>query len=810
MNQYHRFSMNKFELSGLWLLMLVALPIGLQAQNKKPLTIGIVTDGKWAGSERFVQALQNETQALLKNEYEVSFAKQYTLHSQWTAKSIKKNIAQLMQNQAVEVVVGVGPVTSQLLANQTNYPKPTIASTVVNPELQKLPLTKQNTSGVKNFTYLVSPYAPKRDLEVFHQLYPFKKVGILLYDEILKAMPFVKTYFEQKTQQMGVQFELIPTNTSARQALANIGKDIDAIYLGAIFRMSSSEIQQLIQGINDRKLPSFALLGTPDVQRGAMAGIAPPSNPKRISRRVALNIQRSVSGENPANFSVNLSFKERLVINMATVRTIDYYPTWSQLSEAELINEDKQNIARKVNLQQVAEEAIKANLELKVAQQDVASGFTNIRNAQSNLRPRIEVSASGRMIDKDRAAASFGNQPEYATIGSVSFTQVLLSPKAQGNVHVQRQLQQGREHQRQHTRLDVVLQATQSYLNILRAKTLENIQKDNLRLTRRNLELARTRKAVGYSGPSDLYRWESQIALTKKDLIDAQAQLKLAAINLNQLLNRPINEEFVAEEINLKNSSLIVANPAIFNYIDNPKKYQVLADFLVEEGIRNLPEIKQLDAAIAAQKSLRLLTRRQNYTPTIALQAGADYLFYRGGEGVGAPSIVIPSAAGNVNLSDNFSSPDKLNWQVGVKASLPIINGGQRRAELQKNNIEILKMEAQKQDLILKLKQRIMASLALTRAAYSSIQLTQAAEKAASKNFDLVQDAYSKGVVSIIQLIDAQNAAIKSEQFASNAVYEFIIQLLALERAKGSYYFLAPAEQQRDYFNRLETYFKGN
>lgn len=802
--------MNKLLICLLLTLGVLVAPLGLQAQNKKKLTIGIVTDGSWAGTQHFIKALRNETTILLKNEYEVLFDPKYTLNSQWTARSIQKNIDQLLANTAVDMVVGIGPVTSQLLAHKGSYTKPVIATTVINPELQKLPLTKENTSGVKNFTYLVSPYVPKRDLEVFHKLYPFKKVGILLYEEMLHAMPFVKEYFEQKTQLMGVQFELIPTGVKASSTLAKIGKDIDAVYIGAVFRMPENEMQQLIKGINTRKMPSFALLGKKDVENGVMAGIAPPSNMKRVSRRVALNIQRSLSGENPADFSVNVSFKENLVINMATVRTIDFYPTWSQLSEAELLNEDKQNIARKVNLQQVAKEAIAANLELKVAEQTVASGMTNIRSAQSNLRPQVEVSASGRVIDKDRAAASFGNQPEYAGIGSISITQVLISPKARGNVAVQRTIQQSREHQRQQTKLDIILQATQNYLNILRAKSLENIQKDNLRLTRRNLELARTRKAVGYSGPSDLYRWESQIALTKKDLIDAQTQLRLSAISLNQLLNRPINEEFVAEGIDLDNSSLIIANPQIFNYIDNPKKYGILGDFLVEEGIRNLPEIKQLDAAIAAQKSMRLITRRQYYTPTVALQAGADYLFYRGGEGVGAPSIVIPSPSGNVNLSDNFSSPDKINWQVGIKASLPLLSGGQRNADLQKTNIEILKLEAQKQDITLKLKQRIMASLALTRAAYSSIQLTEAAEKAAKKNFKLVQDAYSKGVVSIIQLIDAQNATIKSEQFSSNAIYEFIIHLITLERATGNYYFMSDAEQQNDYFKRLDTYFKGN
>lgn len=801
--------MNKFIAGILLVISLMATTESIKAQTKKTVTIGVVADGDWSGMQRFIQTLRSETQMLLQSQYKISLSPSNILYSQWKPQTIRQNIQQMLKRPGIDVVIGIGPLTSHLLASNGAYPKPVIATTIINPQLQKLPLSSKNTSGVNNLTYLVSPYVPKRDLEVFHNLYPFKKVGILLSEEIMQAMPFVKTYFEQKTKDIGASYQLISTGTKAQTALNKLGKDLDAIYLGAVFRMSDEETQKLIAGVNAKKLPSFSLLGSSDVAKGVLAGIAPPSNHQRISRRVALSIQRSLAGENPANFSVNMSFKENLVINMATVRAIDFYPTWNQLSEATLLHEEKQNIQRQLSLKQVAKEAVQANLELKVANQQVNSGLNNVHQAQSNLRPQLELSATGRMIDKDRAASSFGNQPEYAGIGSLTFTQVLVSPQARGNVGIQRSLQQSRQHQRQQTRLDIILQATQGYLNVLQAKSLERIQKDNLRLTRRNLELARTRKAVGYSGPSDLYRWESQIALSKKDLIDAQSRLKLAAINLNQLLNRPINEAFVPQEIDLNNTSLVIANPEIFKYIDNPRKFSILGDFLTEEGIANLPNIKQIDAAIAAQKRLRMINKKQFFTPTIALQAGADYLFYRGGEGVGAPAISIPSPNGPVNLSDNFSSPDKINWQVGLKASLPLLTGGKRQANWQKTNIEILKLETQKQQLILKLKQRIMSTLALTRAAYSSIQLTQAAEKAASKNFDLVQDAYSKGVVSVIQLIDAQNAAIKAGQFSANAVYEFIIRLLSLERATGHYYFMATAEQQNDYFKRLETYFQG-
>ena len=62
---------------------------------------------------------------------------------------------------------------------------------------------------------------------------------------------------------------------------------------------------------------------------------------------------------------------------------------------------------------------------------------------------------------------------------------------------IERNLQDLRQEQRAQLRLDVILEASESYLNVLQTKTIERILRDNLRLTRSNLEVAQARVDLG-------------------------------------------------------------------------------------------------------------------------------------------------------------------------------------------------------------------------------------------------------------------------------------------------------------------------
>ena len=73
---------------------------------------------------------------------------------------------------------------------------------------------------------------------------------------------------------------------------------------------------------------------------------------------------------------------------------------------------------------------------------------------------------------------------------------------------------------------------------------------------------------------------------------------------------------------------------------------------------------------------------------------------------------------------------------------------------------------------------RIRAGMEVARGSFSGIDLSEQAAAAAGKSLELVSDAYARGAVSILDLLDAQNAALNAEQLLANAIYDFLIDLI--------------------------------
>ena len=130
-------------------------------------------------------------------------------------------------------------------------------------------------------------------------------------------------------------------------------------------------------------------------------------------------------------------------------------------------------------------------------------------------------------------------------------------------------------------RLDLAQQTATAYLNILRAKTFERIEKENLKLTRSNLEMAQIRQSVGISGPAEVYRWESQLAGSRQSVLKAQSQRVLAEQALNQLLHRPMDEPFLVEEVGLRDPLLITSDLRLTRYVNDPWSLRIFRQFTV-------------------------------------------------------------------------------------------------------------------------------------------------------------------------------------------------------------------------------------
>ncbi|MDH3801802.1 MAG: hypothetical protein OEU80_06910, partial [Deltaproteobacteria bacterium] len=68
-------------------------------------------------------------------------------------------------------------------------------------------------------------------------------------------------------------------------------------------------------------------------------------------------------------------------------------------------------------------------------------------------------------------------------------------------------------------------------------------------------------------------------------------------------------------------------------------------------------------------------------------------------------------------------------------------------------------------------------------------------------------DQYVRGLVSIVDLLDAQNSSLRADQDAENAVYNFLINWMDVERAAGRFDFLMTQAEREEWFQRLQEFF---
>ncbi len=766
------------------------------AKKPRVINIGMVIDGPWQGNQAIVTVIRQEILDLTEGEFDVRFPADKEIVADWTPAGVKRAMDQALRDPQISIILAMGLLAANDVGQRPKLPKPVLAPFVVDAKLQGLPL-ENGRSGRKNFSYLTLPWSFERDLVAFREIASFDDLIVLSSELFLENIPGLRERVVESAKTQGVRATVISVGTSAAEALAKIPANAKAVYLAPVPHLSQAESDLLIQGLIDRKLPSFSSLGRFEVERGILAGTRPDSNFKRMGRRLAISVQRILLGDDPSRFTVNLKLAEQLVLNMKTARAIGLSPSWAVLTEAEQIGATRERIERQLSLASVAREAAESSVDVIAARQALAAGREDIRQARSNLLPQIEVSTTARVIDQDSAAGSFGAQPEFLWNGSLTASQVIYSEPAWSALAIQKDVQRSLEREYDTTHLDTVHGVAIAYLNVLRAKTAARIQQNNLKVTRKNLDLSRTRLNVGTANRAEVYRWESQIANDRKSVIEASAQRNASEIALNRILGRPIEERFATSETSLDDPALLTSQKELFQLLQNPWIFRVFRQFMVEEAVARAPELEQLDAAIAVQERALTSAKRAYFAPTVALQGSLNQRFYRAGEG-SEPVSLIPGT--------EASDTPALTWSVGVVLSVPIFSGGSRPATIRKSEAELSQLRVQRRGARDLVAQRIGTAMHFMGSSYAGIRLSREAAEAAGKNLELITDAYGQGALSILELIDAQNAALVSEQVAANAVYDFLLDWMDVQRAAGQFDLLMDDKARRELFQRANAY----
>lgn len=734
-------------------------------------SIGIVTDGKSTEDLRRLAVFQKELQVLAAGEYNINFPESAILSGNDSRKEIEKTIGKLYQDPEIDLVIALGYIASYLVYHGDNPPKPVIAPYIFDGLIREH-LTPEATMTHSNLAPIDSRFSFDKELLIFQKIVPVQNLALIIDGRLLKAIPEFNLFSKYLANENSIKVSIIAADNSADAVLSAIPAGTDSVMVGDLNDFTDIEKSKLLQGFIDKNLPGYAIWDQTLVADGLLMGDIPEDMQENIARRTAIAVQDILLGEEAGSLNILMDSGHELTVNMATARTLDIFPSLAIMTSANLLNEERTDIRRRLNLQQVVEEALEANLDFLSADQSVLAGLHAVSETRSPLLPQISIATGARAIDDDRAELSRGTSPERAWTGTANASQQIYSERSWAAYSIEQHLQTGREMDRDSVRLDTIFDASVAYFNVLRAKTVEQLEKDNLKLTHANLKRARIRMSTGVAGPDEVYRWETKNAADSRSVLEKESTSLDAMQNLNRILNRPLQELFIAEETSLSDPLLITGNQFFLEMMDNPRYLLKFTTVALHEALSQRPELKSIDATIAAKERLTTSSKREFWVPDFSIEGQVEQYFSEDGSG---------------QRGDFRDGLDDTDWQVGVFARLPLFEGGRKSAALSRNQQELLKLKIDRRSLADRISQDMLQSLNRTRASYPGISLARDGADSAKRNLDLITDSYTQGIKSIIELLDAQNQALTADQAAANAVYNFLIDMMGVQRSMGTF-----------------------
>ena len=755
------------------------------AQDKKTYTIGILVDRVNPELSPLLDKLKNEVKAVVGEDANIVFPNDALLVNNFDLEKARSNYNQLLDSD-IDIILAFGVLNNEIISPLTVHQKPTILFGAVNRDVQKLDLSK-TTSGIENFTYLIESESYRDDLNRFKELSDFKNLGIAIDAPIAQILP-LKEIFDAELASINANYRLIPFE-SVNDIVANLD-DIDALYMAGGFFMTAEEKRTLIAELIERKLPSFTVNGPADVKMGFLATLQAEENLDQFFRRIALNVEAYVTGTPMSELPIFIDYNPRLTINYNTSDKIGFPIKYSLIGETDFVGEFRNVLSEKeYDLLTVIDQALEQNLSIQSDQRDVDLASQDVKTATSNYLPSLTASGSATYVDPDLAEISNGQNPEFSTGGNITLNQTVFSEAANANISIQRNLQKAQQEDFNASQLDLIFDAANAYFNVLILKANTQIQVRNVDLTKRNLEISEQNFEAGQSGRSDMLRFRSEMAQNTQSMVEAINQLELGFLLLNQVLNNPTDLEIDVTDIKMDEGVFEEYEyDQLFDLLDNPSLRESFTKFLIQEAYTNAPELRSLGYNLEATERNIRLNGYGRFLPTVALQGQYNSTFNRSGAG-----STVPEGFG-FGLVDN-------SYTAGASISIPIINQNLNNINRQTALIQKDQLEINKDNLELNIAVNVRNGVLSLVNQMSNIELSKISEEAAAEALELTQASYAEGAVNIVQLLDAQNNYLNAQLARTNAVYNFLINALQLERFMG-YYFLLNTKEKNDEFRQ--------
>lgn len=324
-------------------------------QNLKAVVLGLKELG-WLDISNFpvykdehdASALWNFVCDNAKSSY-VEFVKDAFWSSGWKdelrEQLIKNCIYRLNIRKDIDLMLALGTRAGQDLAtNKISVPTVVIAAS--DPVAAKI-IKSIDDSGYDHLHARVDPTRYVRQIELFHDIIGFKKLGIAYENTDAGKSYAALTSVEKVARKRGFEIitchskdEIAEDNEEATNSVIKCYRDlapkVDAVYIvmqrGITFQTLPKVLAPLIQ----EKIPTFSQYGSDEVKYGVLLSIA-QAGFKYVGRYTAEVIAKIFNGAKPRDLDQVFEDPPKIAINLKTAIEIAYDPPVDILGAADEI-----------------------------------------------------------------------------------------------------------------------------------------------------------------------------------------------------------------------------------------------------------------------------------------------------------------------------------------------------------------------------------------------------------------------------------------------------------------------------------------
>ncbi len=259
------------------------------------------------------------------------------------ARTKKELLRRLNETKDIDLMLAMGTQAGQDLAND-EHKVPTIVMSTSNPLESKIIKSYQD-SGLDHLNARVDPTRYERQIRIFHDIFGFKKLGIVYETDTAEG----KTYAAIEDVQRVAKdrgFEIVPCHApwsnisedkakqAAQECVNKLAPQIDAFYLTNHRGITIANLENLLAPVYARKIPTFSQKGSQEVKHGVLLSIA-RAGFKYTAKFHAETIAKIFNGAKPRDLEQIFEDPPRIAINLKAAQTIGYDPPVDVLGSAD-------------------------------------------------------------------------------------------------------------------------------------------------------------------------------------------------------------------------------------------------------------------------------------------------------------------------------------------------------------------------------------------------------------------------------------------------------------------------------------------